>query len=535
MPTLDWTGKQNAVELAKKIPYRLLDFDSALSCGEKNSGNLIVQGDNLDALKSLLPYYRQSVKCIYIDPPYNTGSAFEHYDDNLEHSTWLSMMYPRLELLQQFLSDDGFFCCEIDDSEGQYLKVLCDEIFGRQNYLTTIYVQVRYPNKTLKEDMNFHKEIEQIHVYRNSPLATPKLNTSDSGFEKFVYEIEETEKPLTTFKLGGKKVEVFIKGQYKIRKNIGSKYGLKEIWATGTILDGNSSGRFFRDFLMGRYLDDGYGILYKVYGIGDDMFDYRYFTGPQRVGATKGKYYQGVPKDNFESEKTSRTLPIENFYDFAANFGNCRHEGGVDFRSGKKPEILIKIILERFSNEGDLVMDSFLGSGTTAAVAHKMNRRYIGIEMGEQAISHIVPRLQNVIEGEQSGISKSVDWQGGGGFDFYRVGEKIFEDSGRINPAVKFEQLAAYIWFKTTGTPYTEQKNSPLLGVHEGTAIYLLYNGILGDKRPDGGNVLTKKILALLPPHDGDKIIFGESCRISAENLKLRGITFKQTPKDILQ
>ena len=533
MPTLDWTGKQQAVEQAKKVSYRLLNFDS--TCGEKNSGNLIVQGDNLDALKSLLPYYRHCVKCIYIDPPYNTGSAFEHYDDNLEHSTWLSMMYPRLELLQEFLSEDGFFCCQIDDTECLYLKVLCDEIFGRQNYLTTIYVQVRYPNKTLKEDMNFHKEIEQIHVYQNSPLSSPKLDILNSGFEKFVYEIEEIENPLTTIELGGKKVDIFIKGQYKIKKHLGSKYGLKEIWATGTILDGNSSGRFFRDFLMGRYLEDGYGVLYKVYGIGDDIFDYRYFTGPQRVGATKGKYYQGVPKNNFESEKIIRKLPIENFYDFAANFGNCRHEGGVDFRSGKKPEILIKTILERFSNEGDLVMDSFLGSGTTAAVAHKMGRRWIGIEMGKQALTHILPRLKRVIDGEQGGISRNVGWKGGGGFDFYRLGEKIFEDSGRINPAVTFEQLANFVWFKTTGTPYLYKKNSPLLGVHDGKAIYLLYNGILGDKKPDGGNVLTKKILAGLPDFDGEKIIFGESCRISAENLKLRGITFKQIPKDILQ
>ena len=402
-----------------------------------------------------------------------------------------------------------------------------------QNFLTTFYIQVRYPNKTLKEDMNFHKEIEQIHIYQKSSAASPNLNTSILGFEKFIYEIKEKELPFSKIEIGGKKVEIFRKGQYEIKKNIGSRYGLKEIWATGTILDGNSSGRFFRDYLTGRYLQDGYGVLYKVYGIGDDIFDYRYFTGPQREGATKGKYYQGVPIDKFELEKNTRTLPIENFYDFAANFGNCRHEGNVDFRSGKKPEILIKTILKHFSNEGDLVLDSFLGSGTTVAVAHKMKRRYIGIEMGEQAITHVVPRLQKVIEGEQGGISKSVNWQGGGSFNFYKLGETLCDEFGIINTKVTFHQLAAFIWFGATKMPYLEQKNSPLIGVYNGIAYYLLYNGILGDKRPNGGNVLTKKVLSMLPLHYGEKIIYGEACRIGNNFLQENKIIFRQIPKEI--
>ena len=240
------------------------------------------------------------------DPPYNTGSAFEYYDDNLEHSIWLSLMRQRLLLLRDLLSDDGFLCCQIDDSESHYVKVLLDEIFGHTNYLTTLYVRVRYPDKTLKSDMDFHKEIEQVLVYRKHYGAVPNFDYEEVGFEKFIYEIKEIGKGREEV-IGGKRTVVFNPSEYKIiKKAVGDEYGLKEIWATGTILDGNSSGRFFRDYLTGRYNTDGYGVLYKVYGIGDDRYDYRYFTGPKKAGATKGKYYQGVPIDKLESDEIKR-------------------------------------------------------------------------------------------------------------------------------------------------------------------------------------------------------------------------------------
>ena len=198
-----------------------------------------------------------------------------------------------------------------------------------------------------------------------------------------------------------------------------------------------------------------------------------------------------------------------------------------------KPERLIQRILHIATNPGDLVLDSFLGSGTTAAVAHKMGRQYIGIEMGEHAVTHVVPRLQKVIAGEQGGISAAVGWQGGGGFRFYRLGAPIFDAEGRINPDIRFPLLAAHVWFAETRTPLTGTATQPLLGIHEGTAFYLLYNGILGDKRPDGGNVLTAKVLAALPAHDGPKVIYGEACRIGAARLQDLGIVFKQTPYDL--
>ena len=452
---LTWVGKYDE----EKLEPRILIEDKDKSYGDVKSENMLIHGDNLLALRALENDFAGRIKCVYIDPPYNTGSAFEYYDDDLDHSIWLGMMKKRLDIIHKLLREDGFLCCHIDDSEGAYLKVLLDEVFGRQNYLTTIYVRVRYPEKTLKQDMAFHKEIEYIHVYRKSATAEPILNKVSSGYEKFIYSIETEDVPSKTIELGGKRVDIFEKGKYKITEGEGNEYGLKEIWASGTILDGNSSGRFFRDYLTGRSKEDGLGVLYKVYGIGDDRYDYRFFTGPNRASATKGKYYQGVPLDKLETENLFKEIPINGFFDFAANFGNCRHEGGAEFRGGKKPEVLLKMIFSHFSEEGDWVMDSFLGSGSSAAVAHKMRRKWIGIELRDQAYSLCKKRLDTVIDGDQTGISKELNWQGGGGYKFYELAEPLLVRNKnlpvyQINPSYSWNMVCEAIC-KIEGFKYT--------------------------------------------------------------------------------
>jgi adenine-specific DNA-methyltransferase len=427
---LTWIGKENRPRLEPRI---LIEDPAKSHHAPFRTGkndlfdNRLIFGDNLLALKALEQEFTGKIKCIYIDPPYNTGNAFEHYDDGVEHSIWLSLMSGRIELLRKLLRPDGFFCCHIDDSEGHYLKVLLDELFHRSNYLATIYVQVRYPEKTLKQDMHFHKEVEMIHVYRKEFGATPHLNEIEGSFEKFKYYISEKGGG-HEMTLRGKRVILFKHGEYEISEGEGSSWGLKEIWASGTILDGNSSGRFFRDYLTGRVAEDGLGVLYKVEGIGDDGLGYRYFTGPQRANATKGKYFQGVPRDRIENPDQVRTLPIENFYDLAGSFGNCRNEGGVEFRGGKKPEALLQIILKHFSQPGDWILDSFAGSGTTGAVAHKMGRRWIMVELGEHCHTHIIPRLKKVIDAEdKGGVTEAAGWKGGGGFRYYRLGPSLLQ------------------------------------------------------------------------------------------------------------
>jgi adenine-specific DNA-methyltransferase len=201
-----------------------------------------------------------------------------------------------------------------------------------------------------------------------------------------------------------------------------------------------------------------------------------------------------------------------------------------------KPEKLIRNVIDVASSPGDIILDSFLGSGTTAAVAHKMGRRYIGIEMGEHAKTHCLPRLEKVIAGEQGGISASVGWTGGGGFRFHTLGEPVFDADGGIHPAVRFAALAAYLWHFETGNPARQTFASPLLGMHEGTAYVLLYNGILGDRRPAGGNVLTASVLNHLDTlfsHTGPRVIYGETTRLGEARLRESDISFKQIPYDI--
>lgn len=425
---LTWIGKGEE----PKLEPRILIENPEYSYGDPDSENMLIHGDNLLALKALEQDYAGKVKCIYIDPPYNTGNAFEHYDDGVEHSLWLNLMSQRLRLLRNLLSSDGVIFVQIDESEGAYLKVLMDEIFGRNSYQTTFYVQVRYSNKTLNEDNDYQKLIEQILVYKK-PDFKPNKQTIEYSIEKFCWKITElTEGTKET--IGGRQVIIFKNGEYKIEEVEASLSGLKETWATGSLVkQGGSAAEFFDLHLSSRKDLDGLNTLYKVIDMGTqgDGLGYRYITGPKKATAAKGKFYTGVPLDKIEEIKTGsakKEIPISNFYDYSGSFGNCRLEGGVSFNGGKKPEELVSMILEMGSKPGDLVFDSFLGSGTTAAVALKMKRKFIGIELGEQAYSHCFVRLKSIVEGKDiSGVTKTTNWQGGGGFKFYTLAPSLLK------------------------------------------------------------------------------------------------------------
>ncbi|WP_211208007.1 site-specific DNA-methyltransferase [Effusibacillus pohliae] len=555
MPTLDWIGKKAVVNHHNQIHYHLLNAQPEYSVNpEQANGNLLIHGDNLKAIKALLPYYSKECKFIYIDPPYNTGSPNQlwHYNDDVDspeirqwlgevvgpdmedlsrHDKWLCMMYPRLNLLKKLLRDDGFICVQIDDNEAANLKAIMDEIFLPSNYLATIYVQVRYADKTLTQDMDFHKQIEQILVYRATPKAKPKLIETEYKLDKFKWYVREKAPGRKTI-IGGKEVVIFKSNEYEIYEGEPSPKGLKEIWASGSVLNNNSSGRFFRDYLNGRKDIDGLGVLYKVYGIGDDSYDYRYFTGPKRANAIRGKYYQGVPTDVLESEgETTNKNPIPNFYDMAGDFGNCRHEGGVEFNGGKKPERLLAMLLKHFTDEGDIVVDSFAGSGTTAAVAQKMRRRWIAIEMTDICFTHTLPRLTRVVNGEDfTGVSKEYEWEGGSGFVFCELGESLFNEVGLLKDRVTYKDLARHIFFTETGEPLgdiSDNRNN-FIGESKGKLYYLFFDESGQD------TFLTQEIVDSLPPFDGrQRIIFANGCRVSSSLLNVYGIVFKQIPYEI--
>lgn len=502
MPWLEWLTRDRDIKVARAVPYRLMEPVPDLSYGDPTADNLLIEGDNLQALKALLPYYAGQVKCIYIDPPYNTKSAFEQYDDNLEHSQWLAMMYPRLELLREFLSEDGSIWISIDDNEGHYLKVVCDEVFGRRNFVDTIVWRKNYsPKSSARHFSSDHdyiivyatnaeyfvpnlieRSIEQDRVYRNLDddprgLWRPDNLTARNPYRKGLYSVKCP---------GGRVIERPPAGRYWAvsQERLTELDSEKRIWWGR---DGNgvpALKRFLLEVKQGRVVQT--------------VWHY------DEVGHTQ------------DAKKEAVSLNGESVFDTP------------------KPEALIKRILDIATNPGDLVMDSFLGSGTTAAVAHKMGRRYVGIELGAHAKTHCAPRLQKVVDGEQGGISQVVGWAGGGGFRFLRLGDPVFDADGRIADTVPFGALAAHIWFLETGRPLPALPDgrSPLLGVHDGAAIYLLYNGVLGDRRPNGGNILTRGLLTSLPPHRGRRIIYAEGALMSEGKLEREGIVFRQMPYD---
>ena len=524
MPTLDWLNRQHAFTTSARVPYRLLEPVSVH--GELRPENLLIQGDNLEALKALLPFYRGQVKCIFIDPPYNTRSAFEHYDDNLEHAQWLSMMLPRLQLLRELLREDGSIWIHLDDNETHYNKVLVDEVFGRRNFLADIAWQKSYAVRSNAE--YFSTSVERITVYAKSRGAV-----TIGAFKRTTNQLARFDNP-----------------------DNDPRGAWQSITMTISLMAG-ARGRQFEK--TGQSAN-----IYKVFSPKGQEF----LPPPRRCWSrapeefkrldADGRIWWGRTGDSpprmkmYLGEAADAVIPTTLWASgdqFGFNQDGIREVRamGLEFPT-PKPERLLSQVIELATEPRDLILDSFLGSGTTAAVAHKMGRRWIGIEMGEHAATHCVPRLQKVIDGEQGGISKAVNWQGGGGFRFMRLGDTVFDAQGHINPQVRFKALAAFVWQQETHTAYRAEAcgaraGTPLVGVWEpsaegepATAYYLLYNGILGDRRPESGNVLTLAVLQAMKAgcwHAGPKVVYGEACRLGAARLAAEGVAFRQIPYEL--
>jgi adenine-specific DNA-methyltransferase len=557
MPTLQWIGKDKVINHHMDVPFKVLEHSYGFDNGtqtdqETNSGNKIIHGDNLEALKALLPEYEGRIKCIYIDPPYNTGNEGWVYNDNVNdpkikkwlgqvvgkesedlsrHDKWLCMMYPRLKLLHKLLSDDGVIFVSIDDNEQANLKLICDEIFGSSNLITPIYTQVRFAGKTLVEDADIQKLIEITYVYKKKSTTKLIKETAKYDFDKFKYRVIEKGEP-TTITLGDKRVDIFEKDNYEIVEEEPSLNHLKEIWATGKILDGNSSGRFFRDYLIGREKEDGLGTLYKVYGIGEDQFPYRYFTGPKKATATKGKYFQGVPNDVLSnSENKEKFLPIPNFENYAEDFGNIRHEGSMDFRSGKKPTVLLQKLINYIipKDTNAIVLDCFAGSGSTAHAVLNLNkldsgkRKFITIEMMDYAETTTAQRIKNVIKGY--GTTEGT----GGSFDFYELGQAMFLEDGNLNELVGVEKIRQYVYYTETKTPLSATKhkdNKHFLGKHNDTAYYFHYE-------QDEVTTLDHAFLATMKTKAEQYVIYADNCLLTKDFMTKHNIIFKKIPRDI--
>lgn len=422
---LTWVDKDKEINIEPRI---LIEDKEKSNCkNDLNTENMIIHGDNLLALKALESKYAGKVKCIYIDPPYNTGSAFEHYDDNLEHSTWLSLMKPRLEILRNLLSDDGVIFVQIDDNEQAYLKVLMDEIFGRNNFVNSITVKMSessgtkmaHTNKRLPKLKEYLLMYKKEKIFLND-LKIPKDNWDNEyktvilGISKekidFVKNICKNENRTDE---DIKKVdEILNKATYKGLSEI---YKENNITGTKAKLEFNFSNAY-RIFRATSVSEKTTAILnqLKIKKIKNIFFSY--LTPQNKLYIIKGDYNTSNKKPRTQLLFADEYLtynPGDLWNDIKTT--GLDNEGVVYFKNSKKPEQLIERVLTLGTNENDLVLDSFLGSGTTCAVAHKMNRKYIGIEMGNHAYTHCKVRLDKVIDGsDQGGISKALNWQGGG-------------------------------------------------------------------------------------------------------------------------
>ena len=555
MPALDWIGKRAVLNHHREVAYRLLKCDTKLSTGDTTSGNLLVCGDNLLALKALLPYYGAQVKCIYIDPPYNTGDENWVYNDAVNspeirtwlgkvvgreaedlsrHDKWLCMMYPRLCLLRDFLRSDGVLFVSIDENECGPLRLLLDEIFGYTNSLGTLVWKRRSSSAMRGMPLSVDHEYVLAYAYDATKATMYGLEKSIEG-----YPLKDARGWFAstdlTVGMGNKERP----GQYYTITNP----------RTGKTYEGNPERvwRFFPETMQKMidqeriiWPDDANGNMtrprFKTY------YD-PHSEKPKPVSSWIENAQSNEPTGSTDSDFDVNTL-----------VSGMNQEGGrllAQILGRKvfaypKPLSLIRSLIRATTRADDLVLDSFAGTGTTGQAVLDLNkedgntRRFLLVEVDETIAAQITAeRLRRVIDGyavtDNKGARRLVDGLGSG-FRFCTLGQAMFDHSGQVCREVTFSDLARHVFFTETGVPLPNLPNGkrlPMIGTFKETAYYLLFNGVLGDNRPEGGNVLTSSVLQRLPSHTGPKIVFGEGCLVRPNRLKHEQITFKQIPYQI--
>ena len=544
MPTLNWLGKDKVVNYAAHVPYHVLNH---IYNHGGASQNKIIHGDNLLALKNLLPLYEGRVKCIYIDPPYNTGNENWVYNDNVNspqiqkwlgqvvgkegedltrHDKWLCMMYPRLKLLKNLLSDDGAIFISIDDNEQANLKLICDEIFGANNLVNVIsvkmsestgvkmaHVEKKLPK--LKEYLLFYKKnslrIKDIRVPKT--IWDSEYKTLLKGLSRYELDfIKQVKNDENRTDADVKKVdELLMKATFEplanfYKQNLISKNSDKEKFKI------ENAWRIFQTVSMSgnaKFLADEKRLTTNA-----NFFSI--ITPQNKMYLIKSNYSLDVeiPRIKILFADEYLTVSPGDFWQDIKTTG-LDNEGFVDFKNGKKPLRLINRILEMATDKNSIVLDAFAGSGTTAHAVLNLNaadggdRKFILIEMENYAESITAERVRRV----------------GGNFDFYEVGEELFIDD-EINPDVDIEQVREYIWTTETATPYVKPDSedcAAFLGVYKGEAYYF-YEG-----------VLDRDFLATMRTRADAYIIFAESCAIDEEFLHKYKIEFKKIPRDIIK
>lgn len=585
MPSLHWIGKEAVVNHHHTVPFHLLRDVPELSVGEPGAGNLIVQGDNLVALKALLPYYAGQVKCIYIDPPYNTGNEGWVYNDNVNsplirewlgravgkeaedlsrHDKWLCMMYPRLALLRQFLRDDGALFVSIDDNEAGHVRLLCDGIFGVQNFVCSFIWEKKHTRANDAKYVSDNHDFVLLYAKSKNHLTLKRLARSEAANARFANPDNDARGPWISQPLQVKTpspnyiYEITTPCGRVIRPPAGRS------WAFGP--------ERYRELVEQR----------------------RIYFGPDGTNVPRLKKFLTEVGDLVPVTIWPREEVGDN-QEAKIELKDTVREG-LAFDS-PKPARLLQRILQIATNPGDLILDSFAGSGTTGHAVLQLNaqsslvgtgsfatpssheipgtqwnaslpgRRFILVEMEPKIAREITAeRVKRVAQGYTNAKGEKVDGLGGG-FRFCELGEPLFDQHGQIRESVTFADLARHVYFTETGEPLPDRSagfsplqlphakeamdvssrpanreakrpegrapDSPFLGECRGVGVYLLFNGILGDKSANGGNILTRAVLAKLPKFDGPKVIYASGCLLGRERLQAGRITFRQTPYEI--
>jgi adenine-specific DNA-methyltransferase len=531
MPTLDWIGKKAVVNHHRDVPYRLINCDKSKSAGDPDAGNLLVQGDNLEALKALLPYYAGKVKCIYIDPPYNTGNEGWIYNDNTNspeirawlgkvvgkesedlsrHDKWLCMMYPRLRLLRDFLREDGVIFVSIDDVSVHYLRILMDEIFKETNLICQLVWKSRQ-NKDNRNITGVSNDHEYVLAYG------ARLRGEQRNSTQYKNPDDDPRGPWVS----GNMVGIATKSA---RPNL--HYDLIDP-ATGINYGCPAMGWRYDRSRMARMIEEG-----------------RVLWPSSPDGRPRAKNFLNEVRDEFTGFSS---IIGENIFTRNGTKAIDDIFGERKFDFAKPPELVAQLI-SQVVEDGDLIMDSFAGSGTTGQAVLGLNRedegtrKFILIEMMPDIAENITSeRLRRVINGYGKSGDPTKPVPGlGGGFRFCTLGEPLFDADGNVNPAVSYADLAGHVFFCETGSPIPRRVDgsTSLIGTFQGRAIYLLHSAdSIGVASPNAGNVLTVAMLESLPAPEagfsGQKIVYAEGCTVPDDRLNGLGVTFKQVPYQI--
>lgn len=444
---LTWIGKDQR----PKLEPRILVEDPEISYAAKQRvteadifDNVLIHGDNLLALRALEAHFAGKVKCVYIDPPFNTKQAFEFYDDAVEHSTWLSLMRERLDRLHRLLAEDGTLFVHIDDNELGYLIVLLDEVFGRNNRVSTVTFKQGSAtgHKAINPGCVTTSNFVLIYARNKAVWAPNRLFTGrerDSRYNQFIENVDDdfTCWRVTTLTKGYARVagvsEQVARAQLKKDPDLLDQFVLEHGQSVVRLArpDYKSVSAAARELI-----DESTAAPQKIFHLEREEHKDFYLIGGERIlfYSDKLKLIDGT---------WTAAEPLTTIWDDIGS-NNLHKEGSVEFPKGKKPEGLIKRVIELSTKPGDIVLDSFAGSGTTGAVAHKMGRRWLMVELGDHALTHVVPRLKKVVEGQDlSGVTEATNWKGGGGFRYYRLAPSLLEKdkwgnwvvSRKYNPA----------------------------------------------------------------------------------------------------